>query len=151
MLFQPFALLYSCHKPLISISGPRFLLLGSVSPNIIKGISESLAGRIAYSELSPVNVTEAMKAGKTVEHLWFRGGYPETLTLNSNANWLRWAENYFTTFIRRDVNFLMGETMSPSLVDNLWQMLSGMNGAILHHEMLARSLGISRPTVGKYL
>ena len=61
---------------------------------------------------------------KSVDQLWFRGGYPEALTLKTNAQWYRWAENYFTTFIRRDVNFLMGETMSPSLVDNLWQMLS---------------------------
>jgi uncharacterized protein len=129
----------------------RFLLLGSVSPDIVKGISESLAGRIAHAELSPINVLETLKAGKTMDQLWFRGGYPEALTLKSNAAWYLWAENYFKTFIQRDVNFLMGETISPSVVNNIWLMLSGINGNILNHEMLARSLGISRPTVLKYL
>lgn len=129
----------------------RFLLLGSVSPHIVRGISESLAGRIAYIELSPVNLLEALKAGRTLEQLWFRGGFPEALMLKNNKEWFRWAENYFKTFIQRDVNFLMGETLSPSLVNNMWLMLSGINGNLLNSEMLARSLGISRPTVLKYL
>lgn len=150
---QSMPALFTALRPIIDANRKpgRFLLLGSVSPHIVKGISESLAGRIAYTELSPINVPEAMKAGKTVEQLWFRGGYPEALTLKANKAWYSWAENYFMTFIQRDVNFLMGETLSPSLVNNMWQMLSGMNGSILHHEMLARSLGISRPTVGRYL
>jgi len=145
--------LFTALRPLIDANRKpgRFLLLGSVSPHIVKGISESLAGRIAHLELSPINVPEATKAGKPITHLWFRGGYPEAFTLKSNAAWYRWAENYFKTFIQRDVNFLMGETLSPSLVNNLWQMLSGMNGSILNSDMLARSLGVSRPTVGKYL
>lgn len=145
--------LFTALRPLIDAKRKpgRFLLLGSVSPHLVRGISESLAGRIAYTELSPVNATEALQAGKTVEQLWFRGGYPEALSLKTHTHWFRWAENYFTTFIQRDVNFLMGETLSPSLVSNVWQMLSGMNGNILHNEMLARSLGISRPTVSKYL
>ena len=145
--------LFTALRPLIDARRKpgRFLLLGSVSPDIVRGISESLAGRIAYTELSPISVPEASGAGKTLEQLWFRGGYPEALTLKTHSAWYRWAENYFTTFIQRDVNFLMGESLSPSLVNNLWQMLSGMNGAILNHDMLARSLGISRPTVNKYL
>ena len=145
--------LFTALRPLIDEKRKpgRFLLLGSVSPHIVKGISESLAGRIAHTELSPVNLNEALRAGKTMEYLWFRGGYPEALTLKSNVNWYRWAENYFKTFIQRDVNFLMGETLSPSIVNNMWRMLSGMNGNILNHEMLAKSLGISRPTVNKYL
>ena len=145
--------LFTALRPLIDENRKpgRFLLLGSVSPHIVKGISESLAGRIAHTELSPINLLEAIKARKPMEHLWFRGGYPEALTLKSDANWYRWAENYFKTFIHRDVNFLMGDTLSPSIVNNMWQMLSGMNGNILNHDMLARSLGISRPTVTKYL
>ena len=145
--------LFTALRPLIDENRKpgRFLLLGSVSPHIVKGISESLAGRIAHLELCPINISEAIKSGKSAEHLWFRGGYPEAFTLKSNTNWYRWAENYFKTFIQRDVNFLMGEVLSPSIVNNLWQMLSGINGNILNHEMLAKSLGISRPTVIKYL
>jgi uncharacterized protein len=145
--------LFTALRPLIDEKRKpgRFLLLGSVSPHIVKGVSESLAGRIAQLELSPINVMEALKAGKTIEHLWFRGGYPEAFTLKSHAQWHKWAENYFKTFIQRDVNFLMGEVLSPAMVDRVWQMLSGMNGCILNQEMLSRSLGISRPTVNKYL
>lgn len=145
--------LFTTLRPLIDEKRKpgRFLLLGSVSPHIIRGLSESLAGRISQLELCPINVTEAVKSGKSIEHLWFRGGYPEAFTLKSHTAWYKWAENYFKTFIQRDVNFLMGETLSPSVVNNVWLMLSGINGNILNQEMLARSLGISRPTVNKYL
>lgn len=145
--------LFTALRPLIDEKRKpgRFLLLGSVSPHIVKGISESLAGRIAQLELSPINVVEAIKSGKSIGHLWFRGGYPEAFTLKSHVAWYKWAENYFKTFIQRDVNFLMGEALSPSVVNNVWQMLSGINGNILNQDMLARSLGISRPTVNKYL
>jgi predicted AAA+ superfamily ATPase len=145
--------LFSTLRPLIDHrrKAGRFLLLGSVSPDIVSGISESLAGRIAYLELCPVNLIEAVGSGKTMQQLWFRGGYPEALSLTTNAAWSLWAENYFRTFVQRDVNFLMGETLSPSLVGNMWQMLAGINATILNYEMLARSLGISRPTVLKYL
>ncbi len=150
---QTMPALYTALRPIIDRRRKpgRFLLLGSVSPHIIKGISESLAGRIAYAELCPINLNEALLAGKTTDHLWFRGGFPEAFSLKSHAAWHRWAENYYKTFIQRDVNFLMGESLSPSLVGNMWQMLSGINGAILNHDMLARSLGISRITVNKYL
>jgi uncharacterized protein len=145
--------LFTALRPLIDADrrAGRFLLLGSVSPHLVKGISETLAGRISHFELGPVNAADALKAGYSIEHLWLRGGYPEALTLRTSVKWQRWAESYFQTFVHRDVNFLMGEALSPSLVNNLWQMLSGIHGGLLNHEMLARSLGITRPTVTRYL
>ncbi len=129
----------------------RFLLLGSVSPTLAKGVSETLAGRVANIELPPVNVLEALKAKISLNHLWFRGGYPEALTLKTNTYWYNWVENYYRNFIERDVNFLTNESLSPSTVSKLWAMLTSINGNILNYESISRSLGVSRPTVVKYL
>ncbi len=129
----------------------RFMLLGSVSPFLVRGISESLAGRIAHIELPTINLMEANKAKIAQDKIWFRGGYPEALTLRTNAQWYAWAENYYCTFVERDVNFLMNENLSPATVRNLWTMLSAISGNIVNYENISRSLGISRATTLKYL
>ena len=129
----------------------RFLLLGSVSPFLIRGISESLAGRIAHIKLPTINLIEADKANISQDKLWFRGGYPEALTLRTNTQWYAWAENYYRTFVERDVNFLMNENLSPATVRNVWTMLSAISGNIVNYENISRSLGVSRATVLKYL
>lgn len=129
----------------------RFILLGSVSPHLVKGISESLAGRIAHLELSVINAVEIKKYKIALNKLWFRGGYPKALLASNNTKWSLWCENYFKNFIERDVHLLSEEKLSSSTVDKLWRMLAGINGNVLNHDMLSRSLGISRPTVIKYL
>lgn len=145
--------LFQALRPLIDEKRKpgRFLLLGSVSPHLIKGISETLAGRIAYIELGTINIVEAEKSRIRHNHLWLKGGYPEALLLKNNAQWHKWMDNYYRNFVQRDVNFLMNESLSPSTVAKLWIMLSGINGNILNYEMVARSLGISRPTAIKYI
>ncbi|MCX6180579.1 MAG: ATP-binding protein [Bacteroidetes bacterium] len=145
--------LFTALRPLIDEkrTAGRFVLLGSASPHIIKGISESLAGRIAHLEIGPINFREAQSKNITYKKLWFRGGYPQALLAKTDILWHYWAENYYRSFIERDVNFLMKESLSPTIVKNLWKMLSGINGNILNHDDLARSLGLSRPTIYKYL
>lgn len=129
----------------------RFILLGSVSPHLVKGISESLAGRIAHLELSVINASEIKKYKISLNKLWFRGGYPKALLASNHTKWSIWCENYFKNFIERDVHLLSEEKLSSSTVDKLWRMLAGINGNMLNYDMLSRSLGISRPTVIKYL
>lgn len=129
----------------------RFLLLGSVSPHLIKGISETLAGRVAHVELPPITLPEALSRNLNQNKAWFRGGYPEPLLVKKDDAWWQWMENYHQSFIQRDVNFLMGESISPQWVGKLWQMLASVHGGILNTEMLSRSIGMSRPTVLKYL
>jgi len=80
-----------------------------------------------------------------------RGGHLEALKLKSNLHWYKWVENYYRNFIERDVNFLMGETLSPSTVNKLWTMLSGINSNIIVYDVISRSLGISQPTATKYM
>jgi len=128
----------------------RFLLLGSVSPFLMQQVSETLAGRIAHTELSGITLSEAEKARIDWKKLWFRGGYPQALTLRNNAHWTLWMQNYEKTFVERDVTVLMNESLSPATVRRLWAMLSGLSAQLLNYEDVARSLGLSRATVVKY-
>src|SRR5690606_22368569 len=82
----------------------RFILTGSASPALVKGVSESLAGRIAYLELSPINLLEAQQSGIINQQLhWYRGGFPEALTSASDEAFVRWAENFLRAYIERDL------------------------------------------------
>jgi predicted AAA+ superfamily ATPase len=129
----------------------RFLLTGSASPQLVKGVSESLAGRIAYQELTPINLTEARAAHYGMARHWFRGGYPTALTVKADKAYLRWAENFVRSYIERDLSALFGVNLSPVIIRNFWEMLAANTGGILNIENYARSLGISGPTVARYL
>jgi hypothetical protein len=114
-------------------------------------VSETLAGRIAHTELAGINLAEAQKAKIDWKKLWFRGGYPQALTVRTIAHWNLWMENYEKTFVERDVTMLMNETLSPATVRRLWTMLSGLSAQLLNYEDVSRSLGLSRATVVKYM
>jgi len=55
-----------------------FLLLGSASPSLLTGTSETLAGRTGFVDLHGFDVEEAGSA--CLESLWFRGGVPKVLS-----------------------------------------------------------------------
>lgn len=145
--------LFSIIRPIVDKHkrNGMFMLLGSVSPFLVKEISQTLAGRVAYIELGGINLTEAEKAGIDYKKLWFKGGFPKPLLTKTNAHWYNWMENYERTFIERDVTMLMNESLSPFTVRKIWQMLSRIHGNLLNYEDLSRSLGISRATVVKYI
>jgi len=129
----------------------RFLLLGSASPQLVKGVSESLAGRIAYFELPSINLTDAVKSGISQEKHWFRGGFPEALTAKTDAQFLEWADNFFHSYVERDLSSIFGTSLSQNLIQNFWTMLAGNNGSLWNSENYARSLGVTGPTVNRYL
>lgn len=129
----------------------KYMLLGSVSPFLIKNVSQTLAGRVGYIEISGINISEATSISIDYKKLWFRGGFPKALLLRSNSQWYYWMENYERTFVERDVTWLMNESISPFTVRKLWQMLSSVHGQLLNYEDISRSLGISRATVLKYI
>ncbi|MCX7742924.1 MAG: ATP-binding protein [Flavobacteriales bacterium] len=145
--------LFTVLRPIIDAKRKpgRFLLLGSVSPFLMRHVSETLAGRVAYIELPGINVLEAQKTRIDYKKLWFRGGYPEALRLRSLTQWSTWMYNYEKTFVERDVTMLMNESLSPATVRKLWAILSGISSNLLNYEDLSRSLGISRATVVKYM
>lgn len=127
----------------------RFILLGSASPELLRQSSESLAGRIAYLELSPFSLPEISTETDWQTH-WFRGGFPESLLSSDDEHSLYWRRNFIRTYLERDLPML-GLSADTMLVRRFWQMLAGENGGIWQGEKFARSLGVSGHTVKGYL
>lgn len=129
----------------------KFVLLGSSSPDLIKGVSETLAGRIAYSEISPFNLLEIYKKDTDVNKLWFRGGFPDAYLAKNDEFWFRWMDNFFRTFIERDLNTLFGVTFSPVLMYKLWRMLAHFQSQIWNAQSFSKGLDVSPTTINKYI
>ncbi len=127
----------------------RFILLGSASPDLIRDTSESLAGRIAYFELSPLSHIETKHLAIYQNH-WLRGGFPESLLASDELSSLEWRDNFIQTYLERDLPML-GLNANPLLTRRLWTMLAHWNGNLLNFEALGNSLGVSSPTIRKYI
>ncbi|MEO6546541.1 MAG: ATP-binding protein [Ferruginibacter sp.] len=129
----------------------QFLILGSASLDLLKQSSESLAGRIAYNELSGLTVTEIDRAEKGAQDkLWLRGGFPDSyLSTNDEAS-LRWRLNFISTYLERDVPQL-GPRIPAVTLRKLWTMLAHSQGTQLNLAQLGAGLGISLPTVKRYV
>jgi len=127
----------------------RFILLGSASPTILRDSSESLAGRIAYSELTPLSLLEVGTRVNQTTH-WLRGGFPDSLLAPTDLLQQRWMQNFVQTYIQRDLRAI-GYDIPQNTLLNLLRMLTQINGNILNMSDLSRSLGVSQPTVGRYL
>lgn len=127
----------------------RFILLGSASPDLIRDTSESLAGRIAYFELSPLSYIEVSKFLSYKNH-WLRGGFPESLMANNERNSLDWRDNFIQTYLERDLP-LLGLNANPLLTRRLWTMLAHWNGNLLNLEAISNSLGVTAPTIRRYI
>ena len=127
----------------------RFLILGSASPHIMRESSESLAGRIAYTVLTPVGLRELPDTIGLMRH-WLRGGFPEPLLMeNPNLVW-RWLDNFLNTFLERDLR-LLGYEIAPEAMRRVLQILTGFHGNLLNISDVSRSLGVSSTTVSRYL
>ncbi len=128
----------------------RFLLLGSASVELIRQTPESLAGRITYLELSPLDVTEFGDTDDDLTRLWVRGGFPEsTLAADDDASF-EWRTSFIRTYLERDVPQL-GPRVPAETLHRLWTMLAHGQGATLNASRLASALGLSGRTVGRYL
>lgn len=122
----------------------RFILLGSASPDLIRDSSESLAGRIAYLELTGLNLLEF----KIQNELWLKGGYPIIHTQKPGRK--RWFTNYVNTYIEKDLP-LLGLTGQSTLVKRLTYMIGNLTGELLNYSTLSKSLELTVPTVKKYI
>ena len=129
----------------------RFLLLGSASPQLVKGVSESLAGRVLYLELSSINILEAEKSKIDLNTLWVRGGFPLSLTAKNAAVSIAWRQQLIRSFVERDLSLLFGTEIAINTVRNFWQMLAHHQGGLWNAHVIALSLGITGPTVKRYL
>ncbi len=127
----------------------RFILLGSASPDLIRDTSESLAGRIAYYELQPLSYKET--AGfSNYQNLWLRGGFPGSLLANDERISSEWRDNFIQTYLERDLPQL-GLNANPLLTRRLWTMLAHWNGNLLNLESIGNSLGVTSPTIRRYI
>ncbi len=124
----------------------KLLILGSASQELIQQSSESLAGRIAYIELSPFQVKEV----DDLQKLWMRGGFPRSFLAASSSQSEIWRINYVKTFLERDLS-MMGIDVAPHQMRRLWSMLSHYHGQIANISELSRSLGIADKTIKRYM
>jgi uncharacterized protein len=125
----------------------RFFLLGSVSPELVRNISETLAGRVGMLELTPFVYAEvAGRRGVKLETLWQRGGFPDAFLEREVQTWLAWHESYMRTFVERDIARHQ-LTLSAAEVGRLMRMLAHSHGGLLNYSSLGRSLGYSYHTV----
>ncbi len=126
----------------------RFLVLGSASPGIIKNVSETLAGRVEFIELSGFDLQET--GADSWEKLWVRGGFPRSFLARSEGDSLVWREGFIRTFLERDIPQL-GVTVLSTAMRRFWTMLAHYHGQTWNASELARSMGLSDKTVRSYL
>ena len=129
----------------------RFLLLGSASPDLVKNTSETLAGRVYYLNISPLNITELPLKNNTLAKHWFRGGFPDAYLAKSDIFHQQWMDSFVRTFIERDLNQLFGVSFSTDLMMRLWRMLAHHHGGIWNAQSFSKGLGVSPTTINKYL
>jgi predicted AAA+ superfamily ATPase len=131
----------------------QFLLLGSASLDLQRQAGESLAGRVSYLELSPVLASEYVVPGRpdaTVDRLWVRGGFPDSLLADTDALSLAWREDFVRSYLERDIPQFAPRT-SPTAIGRLWRMLAHAQGTPLNKARLAGNLEVSSPTITAYL
>ena len=128
----------------------RFLILGSASIDLLRQSGESLAGRIEYVDLHPLDVTEVGAADNAMNSLWIRGGFPDSYLAKSDRNSFRLRKNFIRTYLERDVA-QFGPRIPAETLERLWKMLSHGQGSLLNTANLAAALSLSAPTINKYI
>jgi uncharacterized protein len=132
----------------------HFLLLGSAALDLMQQSAETLAGRVAYLEMSPITLLEATDSHTTPNSdqrtLWTRGGFPDSLLASSDANSLDWRNDFIRSYLERDVP-MFAPRMPAETISRLWTMLAHQQGSMLNQAKLASSLGLSAPTVSRYI
>lgn len=129
----------------------QFLILGSASLDLLRQSSESLAGRIAYRELTPLLADEVAETpmGK-LDDLWVRGGFPESWLATNEVESMEWRKAFIRTYLERDVPQL-GPRIPAETLRRFWTMLAHEQGALFNAAKLAGALGLSGQTVSRYL
>lgn len=126
----------------------QYLLLGSASLDLLKQSGESLAGRIAYLELAPLDVLETQAL--PLDDLWLRGGFPESLLAPDPDRSLRWRQDFIRTYLERDIP-QFGPRIAAETLRRFWGMLAHHQGGLLNTAQFARNLGVDAKTAAGYL
>lgn len=130
----------------------RFLLLGSAAIDLLAQSGESLAGRIAFVELAPFDITEVGEEERegALDRLWVRGGFPDSFLARNDTISLRWRQDFIRTYLERDIPQL-GPRIPAETLRRLWTMFAHQQGGLLNAAQLARGLGVSASTIAHYL
>lgn len=128
----------------------RFLILGSASIDLLRQSGESLAGRIAYIEMGPLEVLEVSGDRQDQDRLWQRGGFPGSYLARDDAESLAWRTDFIRTYLERDVP-QFGPRIPSETLGRLWTMLAHGQASLLNASRLAASLAVSAPTVTRYI
>jgi uncharacterized protein len=126
----------------------QYLLLGSASLDVLKQSGETLAGRVRYLELSPLNITEVTDVAPAT--LWLRGGFPESLLASNNETSFQWREDFIRTYLERDIP-QFAPRVSPQTLQMFWTMLAHQQASLLNAAQLARNLSIDTKTAISYI
>lgn len=126
----------------------RFLLLGSASPSLVRGVSETLAGRVAFVDLHGFDLGEV--GAKKWRQLWWRGGYPPAFLAGDDAAVREWLEALIRTLVERDAPQL-GITIPAATLRRFWSMVAHFHGQTWNAAEFARSLGTAEATARRYL
>jgi predicted AAA+ superfamily ATPase len=127
----------------------RFLILGSASRDLIRQSNETLAGRIAYLELTPFLWPEIAQS-TPLATFWNRGGFPESLHSRDDLDSMDWRRDFIQTFLERDIPSL-GFAIPMPVMHRLWRLLAHYHGQTVKYNKLAESVDISVQTLKKYL
>ena len=127
----------------------RFLILGSASFQLLQQ-SQSLAGRLALVDMAPLLLSEVHQSFQDIQTLWLRGGFPGSYTARQDeASWL-WRDAFIRHFLHTDLPAL-GIKVEPELMRRFWRMVAHLHGQLFNASSIAASLGVSSPTVTRYL
>jgi predicted AAA+ superfamily ATPase len=126
----------------------RFLVLGSASPELLRQASESLAGRVRFVEMGGFSLEEVGAAHW--RRLWLRGGFPRSYLARSEAESVRWREDFIRTFLERDL-VQLGVRIPAATMRRFWVMLAHYAGGIWNGSEIGRSLGEAHTTVRRHL
>ena len=127
----------------------RFLILGSAAIELLRQ-SETLAGRIAYVDLTPLHALEIGSEDNDLNKLWVRGGFPDSYLATDDGDSFDLRRDFIRTYLERDVP-MFGPRIAAETLENLWIMLAHSQGQTLNSSKLAGSMGVSAPTVTSYV
>ena len=128
----------------------RFLILGSASIDWLRPSGESLAGRIEYVEMEPLDVTEVGGREGASDQLWIRGEFPDSYLAKSDQDSLKLRKNFMRAYLERDVP-QFGPGIPAETLGRLWTMLAHGQGTLMNASRLAAGLSLTAPTVTKYI
>ncbi len=128
-----------------------FLFLGSASMELLRQSSQSLAGRISYQELYPIDLLEYRQIIPTdINTLWLRGGFPESLLAKTDKESLSWRKDFIRSYLERDIPQI-GLKLPAATLSRFWTLLAHLQGTTLNVSQVARNLEVTSPTIHRYL